>query len=440
MEVLCIEGPARLRGEVAVSGAKNAALPIMAASLLADGPITLERVPEVTDVTTLIELLTHLGMRVLRLADGVVRMETIDPSRYRATPDLVRRMRASFCVLGPLLARRGRAIVPLPGGCNIGARPVDLHLKGLAALGADIRISAGRVIARARRLRSATINLRGPHGPTVTGTANVLCASVLAKGNTIIAGAATEPEIVDLGRFLIGLGAQIEGLGTDELAIRGVDQLGPARHRIIPDRIEAATLLIAAAISGDCVTVRDLNAEHLQAVLGVLSAVGCQLNVQHDRIRIDRPGRLLPIDIVATPYPGIASDVQPQLVTLLTLADGTSSISDEVFPNRFAYGSELRRFGASVRRTGRGVQVEGCSRLRGTQTLAHDLRGGAALLLAGLAAEQTTLLGGMHHIDRGYQRFDEKLRQLGAHVERRLPTCGPHARLVPVDDRLETVV
>ncbi len=440
MEVLRVEGPARLRGEVAVSGAKNAALSIMAASLLADGPITLERVPEVSDVTTLSQLLRHLGMRVMRSADDVVRMETIDPSRYRAASDLVRRMRASFCVLGPLLARRGRAIVSLPGGCNIGARPVDLHLKGLAALGADIRISAGRVIARAGRLRGTRINLRGPHGPTVTGTANVLCASVLAKGNTIIAGAATEPEIVDLGSFLIALGAEIEGLGTDELAIRGVDQLGTARHRIIPDRIEAATLLIAAAVTGDCFTVRDANAEHLQAVLDVLSAVGCQLNVEHDRIRIDRRGRLLPVDIVATPYPGIASDVQPQLVTLLTLADGTSSISDEVFPNRFAYVSELRRFGAMVHQTGCGVQVEGCSRLRGTQAVARDLRGGAALLLAGLSAEQTTLLGGLHHIDRGYQRLDEKLRQLGARIERRRPLREPHAQPASIDERLPTAV
>ena len=425
-DVLRIVGPVRLAGEVAVGGAKNAALPIMAASILADGPVHLDRVPNVTDVATLAQVLGHLGMQVDQAADHTLRIEPVDLSRCHAPVDLVRRMRASFCVLGPLLARRRRAVVPLPGGCNLGTRPVDLHLKGLAKLGADIRVTDGHIVARTRRLRGANIDLCGPRGPTVTGTVNVLCAATLADGTTTITHAATEPEIADLGRFLTSLGAQIEGLGTDTLVIRGVDQLGTANHRVIADRIEAATLLIAAAATGGQITVRDTESKNMRALLETLSATGCQLDVhrptapdEHESIVIRCAGPLRALRVVAQPYPGIPSDVQPQLVAMLALAEGTSQLHDEVFPARFDYTSELMRLGAKVQRKDGGVIVKGPSQLHAARVSARDLRGGAALFIAALASHGQTHLTGAHHIDRGYEQLDLKLMGLGAQIARR---------------------
>ncbi|MBN2476099.1 MAG: UDP-N-acetylglucosamine 1-carboxyvinyltransferase [Pirellulales bacterium] len=414
-----ITGGTPLHGVVAASGSKNAALPMMAAALLADGPVRLQGVPRLDDVDTLSLVLRELGMHVGRHGDDELLLETIDPTPTRARYELVRRMRASFCVLGPLLARRGRAVVSLPGGCNIGDRPVDLHLKGLAALGAGLRLRRGYVVAEAPRLRGATIDLVGPRGPTVTGTANVLTAAVLAKGTTVIGGAAVEPEIVDLGNFLNALGARIEGLGTSTLRIDGVKQLGGTTHRVIPDRIEAATLLLAAAITRGSATVRDAVPDHLTAVLDALRTAGFQIELGDDRVTISAPGRPRPLAITARPYPGVPTDVQAQWTALLCLAPGRSTVQDTVFAHRFLHVAELNRLGARIEHRNATAAITGVDHFTAAQVTASDLRASAALVLAGLAAEGETTVRRVHHLDRGYERLDEKLGRLGARIERR---------------------
>jgi UDP-N-acetylglucosamine 1-carboxyvinyltransferase len=411
-------GGTPLSGTVRAGGSKNAALPMMAASILAAEPVRLDGVPHVADVDTMSRLLAQLGMDVGRTPDGGLRLETADPTPVRASYRLVRRMRASFCVLGPLLARRGKAVVPLPGGCNIGPRPVDLHLKGLAALGADLRIEHGHVVARAPRLVGTTIRLAGPRGPTVTGTANVMTAAVLARGVTIITGAAREPEIVDLGNMLNRMGARIAGLGTATLRIRGVEQLHGATYRVIPDRIEAATLLLAAATTRGRVTVVDALPEHLGAVLDALRAAGLEVDVAHDRVTLAAAGPLRPVDITARPYPGIPTDVQAQWMALLSVIPGQSTVRDLVFPGRLMHVAELNRLGARIEVRDGAAVVEGVERLTGAQVTASDLRSSAALVLAGLAAQGKTIVHHVHHLDRGYERLDEKLARLGAHIER----------------------
>jgi UDP-N-acetylglucosamine 1-carboxyvinyltransferase len=358
-----------------------------------------------------------LGLRITR-ADDEMRLDTDDSRRIRAGEKYVRRMRASFCVLGPLLARRGRAVVPLPGGCNIGTRPVDLHLKGLAALGADLRLEHGCIEASARRLRGADIDLSGPHGSTVAGTANVLSAATLARGETLIHGAAVEPEIVDLGRFLTALGAKIEGVGTPLIRVRGVDQLGGASHRLIPDRIEAATLLMAAAITGGSALVADMRLDHNAETLRLLADAGAEIQATEDRVFIKAPNRLRAVDLTASPYPGAPTDVQALWTALMATADGTSVVRDRVFPNRFQHLDELIRLGADVARRDDAAAVVGVAQLGGARVSACDLRAGAALVLAGLAAKGSTLIEGVRHIDRGYERLDLKLCQLGALINR----------------------
>jgi UDP-N-acetylglucosamine 1-carboxyvinyltransferase len=418
MECLRITGPVRLSGSVRVSGAKNAALPIMAASILASEPVALERVPDVVDVNTLALLLGHLGVEVKRGPDGLMHIATVDPGPTTADYDLVRQMRASFCVLGPLLARRGRAVVSLPGGCNIGTRPVDLHLSGLAALGAELRIEHGYVIAQARRLRGAEIHLCGAAGPTVTGTANVMSAATLAEGRTILTGAAREPEIVDLGSFLNALGARISGLGTSTLEIEGVPQLTGGRYRIIADRIEAGTLLMAAAITLGQVRIEGADASHLNAVLTAVTDAGCQVTVGDGEIVLKATARPRPLCLTALPYPGIPTDLQSQFVALAALAGGTSTIRDGVFPERFMQVAELNRLGARIQRVADTVVVHGAPRLTGATVMASDLRASAALVLAGLASEGETIVRRVYHLDRGYERLDVKLSQLGARIER----------------------
>ena len=419
MEALRITGGTPLRGTVAVAGAKNAALPILAATLLATSPVRLLGVPHLLDVATLGLLLRRLGVSVARCPDDSLVVETIDDRPRRADDRLVRRMRASFCVLGPLLARRGKADVPLPGGCQLGPRPVDLHLRGLAALGAEICIEHGYVKARVKRLRGADIDLMGPHGPTVTGTANVLSAAVLAAGTTTLHGAAVEPEIVDLGRFLRAIGADIQGLGTPELVIRGVTELRGATHRIIPDRIEAATLLAAGIITGGQVTVTGVEPAQMGASLGCFAAMGVPLAIGADRVTV-RPAvtGLLPVDAMALPYPGLPTDVQPQVAALCCLAGGVSRLRDRVFPQRQTHVPELIRLGAQIQVTADEAIVRGVPRLLAADVVAPDLRAAAALLLAGLAADGRTTLRGVQHLDRGYDRLDAKLRQLGAVIER----------------------
>ncbi len=416
-----ITGGVALQGCVAASGSKNAALPILAAAILADQPVHLENVPRVADVRTQTRLLRHLGLRVVRFEDidgDALMIETVDPAPIRADESLVRRMRAGFCVLGPLLARRRKAVVPLPGGCNIGNRPVDLHLKGLAALGADIRLKHGYVVASARRLTGAEIDLSGPNGPTATGTANVLCAAVLAHGVSVIRGAAVEPEIVDLCRFLVALGAKIEGLGSPTLRIEGVEQLGGASHRLIPDRIEAATLLIAATITRGSVVVHRVVPEHMTEVLEKLRAAGAEIEVGPERIAISTPRDLHTVDIVARPYPGFPTDVQAQWTALTAVSRGVGRVEDRVFPGRFSHVAELNRLGANIVCGRSEAVVAGVERLGGARVAACDLRASAALVLAGLAADGRTTVERIHHLDRGYARLDGKLRELGAMIER----------------------
>ncbi len=434
MPHLEIAGGVALSGRVRASGSKNAALAALAASLLAEGPVSLENVPDVADVRTQARLLHRLGLCVVRFrrADGdAMSIETLDPAPVRADEKLVRRMRAGFCLLGPLLARRGKSVVPLPGGCNLGDRPVDLHLRGLAALGADIRLEHGFVVASARRLHGAEIDLAGPRGPTVTGTANVLCAAVLARGVTVIRDAAVEPELVDLGRFLISMGARVEGLGTPTLRIRGVEQLGGARHRLIPDRIEAATLLLAAAVTCGSIAIADVVPAQITALLEKLAEAGAAIEVGENHVAISSSGPLRSVDVVAQPYPGFPTDVQAPWMALAATSRGASRIEDRVFPARFLHAAELNRLGARVVVDAHGgaARVEGVERLSGARVAARDLRAAAALVLAALAAEGRTMIEGVGHLDRGYERLDEKLRRIGARIER--VTDQPSYRAMP---------
>ncbi len=371
--LVIIYGGTPLNGRVEASGSKNAALPIMAASILADGPVTLERVPQLTDVDTLSEVLRRLGMSVERYDDRLC-IETIDAQPVRADHRFVRRMRGSFCVLGPLVARRQRAVVSLPGGCAIGDRPVDLHLKGLAALGADVRFDSGYCVVAAKRLRGATIDLLGPQGPSVTATANILSAATLARGRTVILNAAREPEIVDLGRFLIALGARIEGLGTSTIEVVGVDSLGAAEHKLIPDRIEVATLLLAGVITRGNMTVERVIPAHLDAVLSVLAQAGVKIRSGINSVSVEVTQRFKPITIDARPYPGIPTDVQAQLMAVAALASGRSTIVDHVFPERFSHTAELRRLGARISRRGNVATIDGVPLMTGTTVVASDLR------------------------------------------------------------------
>jgi len=415
---LRITGGRRLEGEVRASGAKNAALPMMAATLLTDEPVLLAGVPQLVDVDMMGRVLRELGVEVLWDEDDTLQMRVVDRRPVHARYGLVRRMRASFCVLGPLLARRGEAVVSLPGGCAIGNRPVDVHLAGLRALGAQITVDHGYVRARAGRLRGATIDLAGPRGPTVTGTANVLSAATLGDGQTTIEGAALEPEVVELGRMLTAMGAKIEGLGTSTLRVEGVERLGGASRRIIPDRIEAATLLLAGAITGGTVRVGGVVPDHLAAVVALLGKTGCLLEVQHDAVVLRADARPHAVDVTAAPYPGVPSDVQAQWMALLAVADGQSTVRDTVFPTRFMHVAELVRLGARIEHAEGQAVVRGVRRLAGAVVRASDLRASAALLLAGLAAHGTTTVRAVHHLDRGYQRLDRKLSALGAQIER----------------------
>lgn len=439
MDMFVVRGGRPLQGRVRVGGAKNAALPIMAASLMADGPVTLHDVPDLVDVRTLCQLLETLGVNSERQTGSSLRLEVIDESLIVADYELVRRMRASICVLGPLLARRGRAIVSLPGGCNIGDRPIDLHLKGLSALGADIRIERGYVIAKARRLRGGRVFLGGSFGSTVTGTCNVMAAATLADGVTTIESAACEPEVADYGQLLNAMGARIEGLGTPFLRIEGVESLSGAEHRVIPDRIEAATLLIAGAITTGQVSVENTCVAHLSAVLDKLNEVGVHIETASDPTDPDRStlhvspvGNLKPTECSALPYPGLPTDVQAQFMALLSRADGISVVTDKVFPDRFMHVAELVRLGASIHREGQSAIINGTDRLHGACVMASDLRASAALVLAAMASEGETVIRRIYHLDRGYEQLEKRLNALGADI-RRVNDCAEN---VPASLRL----
>jgi UDP-N-acetylglucosamine 1-carboxyvinyltransferase len=446
MDMLVVRGGNQLRGTVAVSGAKNAALPIMAAALATDGVTRLRNVPHLADVATLTLVLESLGVSVQRDAQGILRLEVVDGQSCLADYELVRRMRASVCVLGPLLGRRKRACVSLPGGCNIGHRPIDLHLKGLSALGADIRIERGYVFARADRLRGADIYLGGPFGSTVTGTCNVMTAACFAEGVTTISAAACEPEVVDLGNYLNSAGAKISGLGTPLLRIEGVGALQGSEHTVIPDRIEAATLMIAGAITGGELQITHANRSHLAAVMDVLRAIGVEVDVDAAAggaclaVRARRP--LLPLDVTALPYPGVPTDVQAQLTALLSLARGISVVTDKVFPDRFLHIPELCRMGAVIRREGASGIISGVPRLSGACVMASDLRASAALLLAALAADGDSVIRRVYHLDRGYEGLERKLTALGADIRRVVdaPENMPASLQLAPDERCEPTV
>jgi len=418
MDKLVVEGGCRLRGAVRIHGAKNAALPAMAAAILAEGTVVLQDVPDLVDVSTLCHVLQELGMAAERNGDGDLEIAEVDGSRCRAGYDLVRRMRGSISVLGPLLARRGKAEVSLPGGCAIGDRPIDLHLKGLKALGARIEVEHGYIIAEAPRLQGAEIYLGGAFGSSVTGTINVMCAAALAEGTTVIEDAACEPEAVDCGEFLNAMGAKIAGLGTPKLTIEGVSTLRGTTHRIIPDRIEAGTFMIAAGITNGEIELDNVRLDHLTAVVDVLRRIGLHVQPENGKVRVSSARRLEPVDLAALSYPGFPTDLQAQAMAMLSLADGISVITDKIFPDRFMHAAELVRMGAHIRKEGPSAIVSGVRRLSGAEVMASDLRASAALVLAGLAADGTTSISRVYHLDRGYQRLEQKLITLGARIQR----------------------
>ena len=418
MDKFVIQGGVRLKGEVTVSGSKNAALPILAASLLGDGPSTLRSVPDLADVLAMSDLLGDLGTEVTRDDGGAMTVVVKDESLSHAVYDRVRKMRASICVLGPLLAKRRYVRIAMPGGCAIGARPIDLHLRGLRAMGAKIGLESGDVVATCGRLKGADIFLGGPFGSTVLGTTNVMMAATLAEGTTMIESAACEPEVADLGEFLNAMGAKVTGAGTPRVTIEGVEHLKGTEHTVIPDRIEAGTFIMAAAGTNGNVTVRNVRLDHLMAVMDKLREVGVDVERSGDGVQVASARRLEPVDVTTQPYPGFPTDLQAQLTAVLTLADGNSAITERIFPDRFMHVAELLRMGANIRKEGPTAIVTGAKRLIGAPVMASDLRASAALVMAGLFAKGTTEVRRVYHIDRGYERIEQKLRALGANIER----------------------
>ncbi len=418
MDKLRIRGGIPLRGEVRISGAKNAVLPILAATLLADGPSRIANVPHLRDVTTMIRLLGQMGASLM--VDESLTIE-VDPTTVNsavAPYDMVKTMRASILVLGPLVARFGHAEVSLPGGCAIGARPVNLHIDGLTAMGAEIEVDGGYIRARASRLKGARIFM---DIVSVTGTENLLMAATLAEGTTVIENAAREPEVVDLANYLIKMGAQIEGAGTDTITVHGVERLSGCDYRVCPDRIETGTFLIAAAITGGRVKLKDTDPTLLDAVLAKLEEAGATLDVASNAITIDMEGRRpRSVNLRTAPYPGFPTDMQAQFMALNTIAEGTGTIVETIFENRFMHALEMQRMGAEIQLEGNTAVVTGVKQLKAAPIMATDLRASASLILVALAAKGETVVDRIYHIDRGYERIEEKLSQLGAEI-RRMP-------------------
>jgi UDP-N-acetylglucosamine 1-carboxyvinyltransferase len=421
MDKLLIHGGRRLAGEVAISGAKNAALPELCAALLTAEPVTLSNVPRLQDVATMLRLLGTMGVHVERgeAPSDVVRLDASRIAAPEAPYDLVKTMRASILVLGPLLARVGTARVSLPGGCAIGSRPVDQHIKGLQAMGADIAVEHGYIVARAGRLKGARI---ATDMVTVTGTENLLMAATLAEGETLLENAAQEPEVFDLAEMLIAMGARIEGHGTSRIRIEGVARLSGVAHRTIPDRIECGTFLCAVAAAGGDVLLRDARAEHLDAVIDKLREAGATIESGsadgRGWIRVRAGGRLKAVSFRTSEYPAFPTDMQAQFMALDCIADGASKVAETIFENRFMHVDELLRLGAKIEVDGHTAMVQGVERLSGARVMATDLRASASLVIAGLVAEGETLLDRIYHLDRGYDRMEAKLRGLGADIER----------------------
>ncbi|WP_428100887.1 UDP-N-acetylglucosamine 1-carboxyvinyltransferase [Candidatus Rariloculus sp.] len=416
MDKLEITGGIPLEGEVSISGAKNAALPILAATLLADGPVMLGNVPHLNDVTTTVKLLRRMGVEITFHDGTTLEVDARGASRFVAPYELVKTMRASILVLGPLVGRYGYAEVSLPGGCAIGARPVHLHVDGLRAMGADISIDNGYIRARTKRLTGARLVLEIS---TVTGTENLMMAAVCARGESVIENAAREPEVIDLANFLVAMGAQIEGAGTDTIHVQGTDQLTGAAYDVMPDRIETGTYLVAGAITGGRVTVNKTRPGHLDAVLQKLAEAGAKIDIGPTWVRLDMRGRRpRAVNIKTAPYPAFPTDMQAQFCALNAIADGVSAITETIFENRFQHALEMQRMGASLRIIGNTVICHGVEALAGAPVMATDLRASASLVLAAAAARGTTIIDRIYHIDRGYERIEEKLAQLGAAIKR----------------------
>jgi UDP-N-acetylglucosamine 1-carboxyvinyltransferase len=421
MDKIVVEGGRRLVGEIQISGAKNAALPLLASGLLADGPSTFKNVPQLQDVKTMGKLLGHLrcqvtGTRAMTIAPPATPSgKAADRRKYEAPYELVKTMRASILVLGPLVARYGRGRVSMPGGCAIGARPIDQHLKGLEAMGAKVQLEHGYVEVSAKRLRGAKILL---DMPTVTGCENLMMAAALAKGTTVLENAAREPEIEELAAALIAMGARIQGAGTPVITIEGVDALQPITHTIVADRIEAGTFAIAAALTRGDLTLVGARAEHLEAVIAKLRAAGCTVTSTEDGIRVKGGSEIAPLDITTQPHPGFPTDMQAQFMVLATQAKGQSVIKEMIFENRFMHVPELSRMGADIQISGRTAVVRGPKKLSGAKVMATDLRASASLVLAGLVASGKTEVLRVYHLDRGYEAIEKKLRAVGARIKR----------------------
>jgi len=414
VDKLVIEGGKKLKGNVTISGSKNASLPIFVATILAPGINQISNVPFLRDINTTIKVLESLGADVKGKGD-VVRIDTTNISSHEATYDLVKTMRASVLVLGPLLARFGKARVSLPGGCAIGARPINLHLKGLQALGAEIVLEHGYVEARCRRLKGARINF---DVSTVGGTEHLMMAAATAKGDTVLENSAREPEIVDLANFLNSMGAKIEGAGTDTINIHGVSELSAANCEVMPDRIEAGTFMIAAAMTGGDIKIHRMKLEHLDALTFKLQDAGVEITSRDGVVRVKGPKKIGSLNIKTRPYPGFPTDMQAQFMAMMCVADGASVISENIFENRFMHVSELQRFGADITVAGSTATVKGVKKLSGAPVMATDLRASASLILAGLAAEGTTEITRIYHLDRGYEAIEKKLASLGANIVR----------------------
>ena len=416
MKKLKIQGGHSLRGEIHISGSKNAALSIIAASIMTEERIVLENIPHLEDVTTMIKLIAGMGVSVTLADDNKLILDSSKIRNFLAPYDLVKTMRASILVLGPLIARFGEASVSLPGGCAIGARPVNLHLDGLKAMGADVEINEGYICAKAKKLKGAHFSFSPV---SVTGTANLMMAGVLAEGQTILENAATEPEVINLGEFLLKMGAKIKGLGTRKITIDGVNKLSSTEHKIIPDRIETGTFLVAAAITKGSVLLKKTQPEHLQSVLDLLRQTGAVIFFEEDTIELTMNlTNIKPADFTTQPYPGIPTDMQAQLMVLNAIAPGNSIVVETIFENRFMHVLELQRMGADISLSGNTAYITGVKRLQSAPVMATDLRASAALVLAGLVADGETHIDRIYHIDRGYECIERKLSLLGAKVAR----------------------
>lgn len=416
MDKLVIDGPCSLSGQIQISGAKNAALPILMGCLLAESPVALSNVPHLKDVTTTIQLLATMGVEVLFDEQLNIEIDASQITTKEAPYDLVKTMRASILVMGPLLARFGEAKVSLPGGCAIGSRPVNIHIEGMQKMGADIKVEQGYIVAKADKLKGADITMEPV---TVTGTENLMMAAVLAEGQTILRNAAQEPEVSDLANFLNKMGAKISGIGTSTLVIDGVESLKGVAYSVIPDRIEAGTYLAAAAVTNSCITVTNVNPGHMESVLEKFEEAGALITTTEDTITLDMRGRQLkPVNIVTDPYPDFPTDMQAQFVVMNVLAEGEGQVEETIFENRFMHVSELIRMGADIKVEGNTAITHGVKELTAAPVMATDLRASASLILAGLAAKGRTVISRIYHIDRGYELIEEKFHKLGAHIYR----------------------